>query len=107
VNYLEGRCLLTTRLHVVPYNAVQVGVKATVCLKPDAVADKYLDSAEVNASVVEYLNDTNWDDLPDEVKSKLNVAKIDHPSVVVLKQNEEWLITTKTRDQTQTYTIRV
>jgi len=95
-NYFEGRCLLTTRLHVVPYNAVQVGVKVTVCLKPDAVADTYLDSAEVNASIVDDLNNTKfgalWDVLPD-------------PSVVVLKQNEEWLITAKTTDQT--YTIRV
>ena len=109
VNYLEGRCLLTTRLHVVPYNAVQVGVKATVCLRPDAVADNYLESEVVDASVVDDLDNTKidslWPVLPDKVKSKLKGANSDNPSVVVLNQNEEWLITTKTRDQT--YTIRV
>ncbi|MGE5139989.1 MAG: hypothetical protein ACM3JD_11025 [Rudaea sp.] len=109
VQEFEGRCLLTTRLHVVPSNAVQVGVKVTVCLKPDAIADHYLDSAEIDASIVDELNNTNfgafWNALTDAVKKKIEIANSDNPSLVVMKRNEEWLISAKTRDQT--YTIRV
>jgi hypothetical protein len=96
--YLEPHRLLTTQVHVVGPRYFHFGVQLTLVLKPDAIAEEYLNFA-LGLECQSHLDDGTFSD---DLKKAFQDHNISFPSngkITVRKANTEWLISDNLTDQ--------